>query len=67
MATEGEKDTAVPQNTDVFINTRVTGESAKATENQYYYTGNTVLSPKGIGELAIFSGELNISHQIEEE
>lgn len=67
VATEGEKDTVVPQNTDVFINPRLTGESAKATENQYFYTGNTVLSPKGIGELAIFSGELNISHQIEEE
>ena len=67
VAAEGEENAAVPVNTDVYINPRLTGESAKATENQYTYTGESILSPKGIGELAIFSGTLNISHQVEGE
>lgn len=67
VAAEGEEDAAVPVNTDVYINPRLTGESSKATENQYTYTGNSILSPKGIGELAIFSGTLSVSHQVEGE
>ncbi|MBE7708898.1 MAG: hypothetical protein E7Z93_00450 [Cyanobacteria bacterium SIG32] len=67
VSTEGEKNSNVPVNTIVYKDARLTSEIGKASEKQYTFLGEEIISPKGIGELAMFSGNLKVTHEVEEE
>jgi len=54
-------------NTIVYKDARLTSEIGKASEKQYTFLGEEIISPKGIGELAMFSGNLKVTHEVEEE
>lgn len=65
--TQGEAGAFIVAGTLVYKTPRLIDEGIEADENQYTYTGNEILSPKGIGELAKFSGNLIVTHKIEGE
>lgn len=66
-AISGESDTSVPVNTKIYEDIWLTSEIAAAQENEYKFTGGEIISPKGIGELADFSGNLQVTHEVEDE
>lgn len=63
----GEGNSVVPAGTKVYEDAWLMSEFGTAAENQYTYTGSSITAPKGVGELADFSGNLNVNHAIEEE
>ena len=63
----GEKDAYVATETMVYKDARLTTEVGAAEENEYKYSGEKIVSPKGICELAMFSENLIVTHAIEEE
>ncbi len=67
VANGGEENANVPEGTSIYEDVWLTIKIGTAAEEQYKYTGNEVISPKGIGELAMFSGNLTVSHAVEEE
>ena len=68
VATSGTKDTKVAAGVDVYDNPRLIGTHTTTTQDSAYtYTGDEVVSPKGIGELAHFSGNLTVTHEVEGE
>ncbi len=67
VETLGEKNTKVPKTTKIYKDKYLYVEAGEATENQYTYTGKLIESPKGICELAMFSGNLTVDHDVEEE
>lgn len=68
VATSGTKDTKVAAGVDVYDNPRLIGvHTTTIKDSTYTYTGDEVVSPKGIGELAHFSGNLTVTHEVEGE
>jgi len=68
VATSGNENTNVASGVKVYDNPRLIGSYiTTSSSGQYKYTGETVVSPKGIGELASFSGNLTVTHSVEGE
>lgn len=63
----GEKGSFVANSSKIYEDKYLYCEIGKAEESQYQYTGEQVESPKGICELAMFSGNLSVDHEVEEE
>lgn len=64
----GMQDDEVDAGVDVYDNPRLTGAHVTTEEaGEFIYTGDEIISPKGIGELAHFSGNLTVTHSIEGE
>ena len=64
----GEADDDVVANARVYENPRLKGAyTTTANAGEYKYTGDSVVSPKGIGELAHFSGNITVTHSTEGE
>ena len=64
---EGSEGDTVEEGTLVYETVRRTDDGAEAAADEYTYTGESAESPKGVGELAQFSGNLTISHVVEDE
>ena len=67
VGTSGNTGAAVDSGTSVYEDQWLVCKYGTAELNQYRYVGQTIAAPKGICELAIYSGNLTVTHEVEEE
>ena len=63
----GQKGSHVTKSTEIYEDKFLYTKVGVAEEGEYTYTGESFENPKGIGELALFSGNLNVNHSVEDE
>lgn len=67
VSNSGDENDDVAEGTIIYEDARLSLEVGTAGENEYKFTGEEIVSPKGICELAMFSGNLKVTHEVEEE